>query len=84
MIMRLAVATKSSSVASSMKLSNISNWMGDHQGTLGAVSRFPFVGVDRDLGPTVLNTRIRGKKTGRGRRGESNVTISCLKVPAMG
>jgi len=49
------VATKASSVARSLKLSNVesstsvSTWMCDRQGRPSAVNMFPFVGVDLNL-----------------------------------
>jgi len=48
-----ALATRASSVARSLKLkatsTPVSTWMDDHQGTLDAVSRCPFVDVDLNL-----------------------------------
>jgi len=51
-LLLLAVATKCSSVARSLKLRNVdpvSTWMGYHQRKLGAVNLGPFVGVDLNL-----------------------------------
>jgi len=45
------VVTKASSVACSLKLSNVDlgTWMGDRQGRPSVVNLCPFIGVDLDL-----------------------------------
>jgi len=59
--LRLAVVTKASSVARSLKLRhvNLSTWMGDHPRRLGAVKLASFVGVDLNMRPNIWN--IYGK-----------------------
>jgi len=50
------VVTKASSVARSLKLSNVdldySTWMGDRQGRPSVVNLCPFVGVDLNMCPS--------------------------------
>jgi len=52
-----AVATKASFVARSLKLRHVdlSTWMGDHQGRLGAVNLDPLVSADFNLRPAVYS-----------------------------
>jgi len=56
-LQRLTMATKGSSVASSLKLSNVDlgfTWMGDRQGKSSPVNLCPFVGVNHNLSPSSI------------------------------